>query len=104
MALTQNITAFTFRDKLMDRQLRFSVLTGPASYPALGDPVSPQNDFGLTDIHDIQGVVTDGTSIRILVYDRANSKLRYWIPNTGAEVAAAQNLSTFTGQIEVFGR
>jgi hypothetical protein len=56
-------------------------------------------------IGSFKGQAWDGISaIRILIYDQVNQTVRWFIPNTGAEVAGAQNLSTFFADIEVVGR
>ena len=43
------------------------------------------------------------TTMRLGVWNIATQKLQFIVPNTNAEVAAAVNLSTFTGAIVVFG-
>jgi hypothetical protein len=79
--------------------------TGPASYVTGGDPVSPQDDLGWGKVYAVLGaIITDGSAIRVGVFDPAASTLVWFIPNTGAEVAGAVDLSTFTGRLEFVGQ
>ena len=83
--------------------VRVARWTGPTSYVTGGEDVSPAV-FGLGKIIAIVGLmITDGTTMRIGVWNIATQKLQYIVPNTNAEVANATNLSTFTGGIVVFG-
>lgn len=79
--------------------------TGPASYSpaAVGDPFAP-GEVEMGAIGVVHGVAWNGSAVRILVYDQTNSTVRWFIPNTGAEVAGAQDLSAFIADIEVVGR
>lgn len=85
------------------RHRRVWLYTGPASYAAAGDPFVP-NDVKLGEIEYFSGLATNGTAVRLLVYDPTNEVVHWFIPNTGAEVAGAVDLSTFTGRIEVAGK
>lgn len=83
--------------------LRVARWTGPASYATGGEDVSPAI-FGLGKIVAIVGMqITDGTTMRLGVWNIATQKLQFIVPNTNAEVAAAVNLSAFSGAIVVFG-
>lgn len=79
--------------------------TGPASYATGGDPVSPQDDLGWGKVYAVLGaVITNGSAIRVGVFDPVASTIVWYVPNTGAEVAAAVDLSTFTGRLEFVGQ
>lgn len=77
--------------------------TGPASYVALGDPTN--NTGANVTVFGLGAVIhcpahfaldADGTNIRLVVYDKVNKTMRWYVPNTGAEVAAGVDLSGFT--------
>lgn len=80
--------------------------TGPASYVAGGDPFLPA-DVKLGQIHVVGaagGVLAwNGSAVRLVVWDPVNQKMVWYIPNTGAEVAGAQDLSAFVADIEIIG-
>lgn len=102
MTLTRN---YDPNDRMNSRMTRHLTLTGPASYATGGETVNPTNDFGLSDIHRIDGIVRNAAGlILLLVYDRVNTKLWYYVPNTGAEVANGTDLSGYTGEIVAYGR
>ena len=79
--------------------------TGPASYSpgAVGDSFLP-TEVEMGAIGSFKGQAWNGSAVRILIYDQTNQTVRWFIPNTGAEVAAAQDLSAFIADIEVVGR
>lgn len=88
--------------------------TGPSSYAALGDPVkktgataTDANLFGLGVIVHVPAhfaLDSTGANIRLVVYDAVNGTMRWYVPNTGAEVAAAVDLSGFVVDVmEVTG-
>jgi len=77
--------------------------TGPTSYVTGGEDVSP-GVFGMGKVIAILALpITDGTTARLAVWNIATQKLQWIVPSTNAEVAAAVNLSTFTGALVVFG-
>lgn len=84
--------------------VRVARWTGPVSYATGGEDVSPAV-FGLGKVIALVGlaVITDGTTVRIGAWNIATGKIQWFVPNTNAEVAAAVNLSTFTGSLVVFG-
>ncbi len=49
----------------------------------------------------IDGVAWNGSAVRLIAFDEANSKLVWYVPNTGSE--ATGDLSAYTAQIEVIG-
>ena len=96
-------TVGNYFDSTNAHLVRVARWTGPASYATGGEDVSPAI-FGLGKIIALLGcVITDGTTTRIGVWNIATQKLQFIVPNTNVEVAAAVNLSTFTGAIVVFG-
>lgn len=77
--------------------------TGPASYATGGEDCSPST-FGLGQIvRGINGIASDGTTVRLIWWNPATNKLMWFVPNTNVEVAAAVNLSAFSVQFEVVG-
>lgn len=106
MATLNYETAGRFRDVAGIRRRHLVHYTGPASYPAGGDPLTP-TDVGLGTIEFLGAEhafhIWNGSAVRICIYDVANEVLRIYIPNTGAEVAGAVDLSAFVGRFEVCG-
>lgn len=96
-------TVGNYFDNTHAHLLRVARWTGPASYGTGGEDVSP-SVFGLGKIVALPPVViTDGVSFRVGVWNIATGKLIWMVPNTNVEVAAAVNLSTFTGALVVYG-
>lgn len=106
MASTLTLTNARYRDTAGVRQRRIVTITGPASYASLGMTLAPA-DVALGTIECVAGgdsfVASSGTAVRIVVFDRVNNKLIWFVPNTGAEVAAAQDLSAFSARVEIIG-
>jgi hypothetical protein len=89
------------RDVLSTHKAQFYVYNGPASYVAGGDPFTG-DDVGLGNIDAILGgVAWNGTATRLLVYDKTNGKIVWYVPNTGAE--ATGDLSAYAATIVVLG-
>lgn len=97
-------TSFPARDRLNDRLVRQVRYTGPASYATGGDPVNASTELGMGEVYFVAGVISNGSAIRIPYFDYTNQKLVMYVPNTGAEVAAAQDLSGFSGTLTFMGK
>lgn len=102
-------TKFPARDRMNSRMVRQVRYTGPASYVAGGDPVNATADLGMSEVWAVFGQIgnnggTVSTAIRIPFLDYATQKIMWFIPNTGAEVAGAVDLSGFTGTITFYGK
>lgn len=95
-------TNFPRRDRWNNRMVYEVQYTGPASYPAGGDPISGPVDLGLGEIFGVYGVISSGAAVRIAFWDYTNQKLQFFVPNTGAE--AAGDLSTFAGTLLFTGK
>jgi hypothetical protein len=99
------LTNTSFRakyDVLSTHKAQFYVYNGPASYVAGGDPLSA-DDVGLGNIDAILGVgvAWNGSAVRLLVWDKANQKMLWYVPNTGSE--ATGDLSAYAATIVVLG-
>lgn len=82
--------------------------TGPASYVAGGDPIVP-GDLGMARITlMLFSIATDGTDFLYPVWVPAASggggKVLWLVGATGVEVAAEEDLSTFTARFEAIGK
>lgn len=78
--------------------------TGPSSYATGGDSFPPET-LRLGFIAGVVGlVIGNGSAVRLGWWDATNKKLLWYVPNTGAEVAAAVDLSGFVGNLEVIGK
>ena len=99
-------TKFPARDRLNDRMVREVRYTGPASYVTGGDPVNAANELGMAEVYGVYGVLSSGSggAPRTVVLDYVNQKLLIFVPNTGAEVANAVDLSTFSGTLLFTGK
>jgi hypothetical protein len=79
--------------------------TGPASYVTGGDAMTAQ-EFKLGRLYDIIPMghaINAGGTIRLLQYDVANAVMIWTVPNTGAEVANATDLSGYTAHLLAIG-
>lgn len=100
---TLNYDAVRTRDLAGIRERRVFPYTGPASYATGGESISASDVLLgtielLPDFH-----ITDGTTVRTMVYNYTTGKLVAFVPNTNVQVANGVNLSTFTGRFEVIG-
>ena len=99
-------TIGAFFDASTSRLRRIGQYAGPASYATGGDPFAAADvAMGRLEHLDL-GVAANAalTTFRLLVYDTTNSKVLWIVPNTGAEVAAATDLSGFTTRFEAIGQ
>lgn len=82
------------------------IYTGPVAYAAPGEAVV-LGDLGIGSHIDLiqVGVALNaaGTVTRLVVWDRTNATLRWFVPNTGAEVADGTDLSGYSAPITVNG-
>jgi len=105
---TLNFTNVRPYDNAGIRNRRIVTYTGPNPYVAGGDPFTPA-EVKLKMIESFggaNGVVASNaafTAVRIVLYDYTNAVCRWFIPNTGAEVAAGVDLSGFSARVEVAG-
>ena len=77
--------------------------TGPASYTTGGESgLAAQVRMG--KLFAVLGSISDGSAVRLAQYDPATDKLLFFVPNTGAQVANAVDLSTFSGRLEFVGQ
>lgn len=107
--MTLNLTnpSFPARDRLNDRMVVQAKYTGPASYATGGDAYLPASGdlLGMGEVYAVAGaVISDGSAIRIGWWDYTNQKMLWFVPNTGAQVANAVDLSTFSGYLTFFGK
>lgn len=93
-----------FHDSTHSTLRKIGVYTGPASYAAGGDSLTP-GDLGMGKIHHIsfQEAIDTNLGLRHLVWNPATQKVVWYVGTTGVEVAAAQNLSTFSARFEAIG-
>ena len=98
-------TVARYHDQAGIRLRKVFQYAGPASYATGGDSLTAA-ELGLGKIEAVNcvGAAWNGSAARILVYDYANSKMVWYVPNTGAEVGAATDLSLYTVRLEVLGR
>lgn len=87
----------TKNDRMNDRLVREVQYTGPTSYPSGGDAIDGTTDLGSGEVWGVYGTISSGSAVLIAWWDYVNQKLKFFVPNTGAE--ASGNLSTFTGTL-----
>lgn len=97
MTGTITVSNFPMRDRMNDRLVREVQYTGPALYVAGGDPISGPVDLGCGEIYGCYGSISNGSAVLIPWWDYTNQKVKFFVPNTGAE--AAGNLSAYTGTL-----
>lgn len=103
--MTVSETSFPARDRLNDRMIRQVRYTGPASYATGGESVNATNDLGMGEVFAVSGgLIGNGSAVRLVYFDYATQKLQMFVPNTGAEVAAAVDLSGFSGVLTFYGK
>ncbi len=102
---TIDLTVERSRDTAGIRNRRVGNYTGPAIYATGGDSFAAA-DVALGDIEMISfaGVARSGTDYRLLYWDAVNDKIIWVVPNTGAEVANATDLSGFSCRFEAIGK
>lgn len=102
--MTFNLTTFPdWRDKWMQRVVREIQAAGPVSYTTGGDPIQAAT-LGLGTVYGVYGSISNGTAVLVGNFDFTNQTLRWFVPSTGAEVANAVDLSTYTGTLLITGK
>jgi hypothetical protein len=103
--MTLDETKFPARDRWNERMVREVRYTGPASYATGGDPVNAPTELGMAEVYAVeQNIIGNGSAVRLGFFDYTNQKIQWFVPNTGAEVAAAVDLSGFTGTLTFHGK
>ena len=102
MPAEQTSTLYPINDKSATFLRKVVRWAGPASYATGGETLDPQ-DTGLGRVRAVVGVISNGSAVRIPYLSVSTQKLQWYVPNTGAEVANAVDLSTFVGQVELIG-
>jgi len=94
------------RNVIGNRRSVSGTYTGPASYATGGDSIDA-DDLGLSSIRALTlGIAGDASNItpRLLRLNAAGTKIMWFVPNTGSEVANAPDLSAFTASLYAEGR
>lgn len=89
-----------------NRRVVTGTYTGPTSYATGGDAIDA-DDLGLARIQALTlGVAADASNAnpRLLRLNAAGTKIIWYVPSTGAEVANATNLSAFTASLQAEGK
>ncbi len=90
------------QDKSSHYSRRILQYTGPASYSAGGDSLTPES-IGLGRIDAfLTAIASNGSAVRLLTYDYTTKKVQWWVPNTGSE--ATGDLSAYTVRLEILGK
>lgn len=84
---------------MASRQMRLAELSADTSYPTGGYSVTPTS-VGLSRIDAIVPLHNSG---HILAWDKTNSKVKFIVSSTGAEVANATSLSGTIVQLLIIG-
>ena len=93
---------FPSRDRLMDRLVR-EVQASGGSYVTGGEPIDAAA-LGLSFVFGVYGTLSNGSAVLVGNFDFANQRMRWFVPNTGAEVGNGTDLSTYTGTLLITGR
>lgn len=97
-------TNFPARDRLNDRMVREAVVSGPASYTTGGDPVNGPSILGMAEVYGVYGQLTNGTAVVVAAFSYAAQTVLFFVPNTGAQVANAFDLSGYSGTLLFTGK
>lgn len=95
-------TNFPVHEKWMNRMVREVQVTG-GTYATGGEPVDAE-ELGLGTIFGVYGTISNGSAVLIPWFDYANQKILFFVPNTGAEVADALDLSGYSGTLLFTGK
>lgn len=91
-----------FFDASNSRQRRIGSIAGPASYATGGDAVTPAQ-FGLGRVEIVLFEdFTDGSVCITGIYNPTTGRLKFF-QASGAEIANATNLSTYSARFEAIG-
>lgn len=77
--------------------------TGPASYATGGD-TGLLAALGVKTIVTVLGTLSNGTAVLFVKYVHSTEKLLIFSLATGAEVANAADISTYTGVLEIIAQ
>lgn len=99
-------TIGAFHDSSTSRIRKIGKYTGPVSYATGGDSFAA-SDIGMGRIeHLVLGIAINAalSVVRLLIWDPGTQKILWYVPNTGAEVAAATDVSGFVARFEAIGQ
>ena len=103
MAPTLDFTKFRAEDGSNTKRRIQGIYTGPAVYPAGGDPFLPADaKLGQIDLVLFEHP-TNGTVVLICGYEVAAKTVK-WYDLTGAEITNGTDLSTYAARFEAIGR
>ena len=95
-------------DVFGSHRVALRLYTGPSSYPntggTVGDPIAA-SDLSLGSIGFFPSFIAFdpvGGVTRLCVYDSAAGTIRWFVPDTGAEVANGTDLDAFSADIVVY--
>ena len=104
MPTIDRTTLAAYHDSSGARIRKTARYVGPSSYATGGESFLPA-DLGMTRLDVLLfGVAWDGAAaIRVIVWDRTNNRVLWFVPDTGVQVAATTNLSGFATFFEAIG-
>lgn len=91
------------RDNWSTHKIQFVTYTGPTTYVAGGDSLTPA-DVGWSNFDGVvvMAAATNGTAVRELVYNPTTQKVLWYVPNTGSE--ATGDLSAYSVALLLIGQ
>jgi hypothetical protein len=96
-------TVGQYHDASNSRIRKIGRITGPSSYATGGEAVTMQQiGMGRVEIFNAEPMRNGSTAVRIVAYDYTNQKIM-WFTEAFVEVAAAVDLSSFSGRFEAVG-
>lgn len=103
MAVTIDRTIGNYHDSSHARIRKIGKLTGPSSYTAGGEPLTPaQLGLGAVEVIHLEEF-SNGTVVIVARYDPVAQLLQFF-DHTGAQEAGGTDLSAYTGRFEAVGR
>jgi len=105
MPTIDRTTLAAYHDTSGARIRKTARYVGPASYVNPGGDAFTPGNLGMSRIDVIIFTPAwDGAdAFRVLIWDRVTQTIRWFVPNTDAEVANAVNLSGFSAFFEAIG-
>ncbi len=95
------------KDNAGIRSRRVYLITGPPIYAAIGESLTPNAlSLGVVEYISLPPCVVNagGAAPLLPVYGYTNQRLHFFVPSTGLEVAAGQDLSGYTFRVEAIGK
>lgn len=100
--MTYTITNFPMRDRLNSRVVREVTAVGGA-YVTGGESIDAAG-LGMGTVFGVYGTISNGSAVLVGWFDFTNQQLKWFVPNTGSEVANGLDLTGYNGTLLITGK